>query len=414
VRTARPRRWFNDGRHSDAPTGQQRSLKLRIAISTPAYPLPGDPTRGRYIYEIARCLGKLATVEVFFHTGRYPRLRWLRPRSFVPTNVTSDLSTPDVKVTAFDYPSFPIVSRAVNGYVSGQALLRRLKPFEPDVVLGYWIYPEGYGAWRCAQHLGIPCVLGGLGTDIRACVGLTRWFSGRVLRAADQLIMVSEEMRRLAIERFGVDPARVHAITNGVNTSIFHPRVEALMRRKLGLPGGARIILYVGRFVVSKGLRELLEAFAALAAQDSDLHLVLIGDGVIREELRARVATAPWGVQVYLPGAMQPEAIAEWIGAADLLCLPSYSEGYPNVVVEALASGRPVVATDVGGIPELVNITNGRLVPPRDAVALQIALAEAIGHAWDQQAIAAAWSRSWDDVARATLAVCQQACRGDT
>jgi teichuronic acid biosynthesis glycosyltransferase TuaC len=384
---------------------------LRIAISTPAYPLPGDPTRGRYIYEIARCLGRLATIEVFFYTARYPRMRWLRPRTFEPTDVTTDLSTPDVKVTAFDYPSIPLVSRAINGHVGGRALLRRLRPFRPDIVLGYWIYPEGYGAWRCARQLGVPCVLGGLGTDIRARDSLTRWLSGHALRSADQLIMVSQEMRRLVIDRFGVDPARVHAIANGVNAAIFHPRDAAAMRQKLGLSAAYRIIVYVGRFVATKGVRELLQAFDALAAHDDTLRLVFIGDGVMREELRAQVAAARWGDRVLMPGAMQPEAIAEWLGAANLLCLPSYSEGYPNVVIEALACGRPVVATEVGGIPEIVDATNGRLVPPRDASALRVALAETLGRPWDQQALAAPWSRSWDDVARATLEVCEQACR---
>jgi teichuronic acid biosynthesis glycosyltransferase TuaC len=385
---------------------------LRIAISTPAYPLPGDLTRGRYIYEIACCLTRLATVEVFFHTARYPRARWLQPRSYVPVNVTGDLSTPEVRATAFHYPSVPVISRAVNGYVSGKALLARLRPFRPDLVLGYWIYPEGYGAWRCARRLGVPCVLGALGTDLRARDGLTGWFSGLAMRAADRLIVVSEEMRGLAIERYAVDPGRVHTITNGVNSKIFHPRAKALMREKLGLRAGARIVLYVGRLVSSKGLRELLDAFAVLAGSDADLYLVLIGDGVMREELHARVANAPWGANVRLPGAMQPEAIAEWIGAADLLCLPSYSEGYPNVVVEALACGRPVVGTAVGGIPEIVNASNGRLARPRDVVSLRIALQDVLGREWDEQALAAAWSRGWDDVARDTLAVCQEACSG--
>jgi teichuronic acid biosynthesis glycosyltransferase TuaC len=387
-----------------------RPFKLRIAISTPAYPLPGDPTRGRYIYEIARALGRLATVEVFFHTNRYPQLRWLRPRTFVPTDVTADLSTPDAKVTAFDYPSIPLLTRAINGQLSGRALLRRLRPFRPDLVLGYWIYPEGYGAWRCARRLGIPCVLGGLGTDIRARDALTRWLSGRALRAADQLIMVSQEMRRLVIDRFRVAPARVHAIANGVNAVIFHPRDRAAMRLKLGLGIALRIIVYVGRFVATKGVRELLQAFGALATQDADLRLVLIGDGVMREELQAQVAAAAWGRHVLLPGAMQPEAIAEWLSAGDLLCLPSYSEGYPNVVLESLACGRPVVATNVGGIPEIIDATNGRLVAPRDSAGLQAALAATLAGRWDQQALAAPWSRSWDDVARATLAVCEQAC----
>jgi teichuronic acid biosynthesis glycosyltransferase TuaC len=382
---------------------------LRIAISTPAYPLPGDPTRGRYIYEIARCLGRLATVEVFFHSGRYPKHRWLQPRTYIPTPVTNNLSTADVKVTAFDYPSFPIVSRVANGHLSGYALLQRLKVFQPDVVLAYWIFPEGYGALRCARRLGVPCVLGGLGTDIRARDGLTRWFTGRALRGADESIMVSEEMRTLALDRYKVDPARTHTITNGVNTNIFYPRDQALMRRQLALPAAARVIVYVGRFVATKGLRELLDAYSLLERQIADLHLVLIGNGVMSGELQHRIASSTWGTKVHLPGAMQPEHVAQWINAADVLCLPSYSEGYPNVVVEALACGRPVVATHVGGTPELVNATNGLLVAPRDPVALGQALATALTTEWSHEAIAASWSRSWNDVALATLAVCQEA-----
>jgi glycosyltransferase involved in cell wall biosynthesis len=107
-----------------------------------------------------------------------------------------------------------------------------------------------------------------------------------------------------------------------------------------------------------------------------------------------------------MPGGLVPTQVAEWIGAADLLCLPSWSEGYPNVVVEAIACGCPVVATDVGGTSEIVNATNGLLVPPREPARLQAALAAALGCRWDRAAIAAAIRRSWDDVARETLEVC--------
>jgi teichuronic acid biosynthesis glycosyltransferase TuaC len=382
---------------------------MRIAISTPVYPLPGDLTRGRYMYEIARCLSKLATVEIFFHTGRYPRTRWLRPRSFVATDVTSDLSTADVKVTSFTYPAVPFATRAINGLVSGGALLRRLRRFAPDVVLAYWIYPEGYGAWRCARQLGVPCIMGGLGTDVRLRGGLTAWLSGRALRGADQLIMCSEELSKVTVKRFKVNPKRVHTIINGVDSNRFYARDQQLMRTRLGLPADARIILYVGRFLATKGLRELLQAFENLAAKDTSVRLVLIGDGVMREELQARVAASNSRAGILMPGPMQPDAIAEWVGAADLLCLPSYSEGYPNAVLEALASGRPVVASDVGGIPEMVNGHNGRLVPARDVTALQLGLADVLARSWNHQVLASAWSRSWNDVARATLSVCELA-----
>jgi len=94
-----------------------------------------------------------------------------------------------------------------------------------------------------------------------------------------------------------------------------------------------------------------------------------------------------------------------------VLTLPSWSEGYPNVVVEGAACGRPVVATDVGGTREILDEHNGILIPPKDPVALEQALARALDGAWDHAAIAQRMSRTWDDVARETLVVCEQVAR---
>jgi glycosyltransferase involved in cell wall biosynthesis len=93
------------------------------------------------------------------------------------------------------------------------------------------------------------------------------------------------------------------------------------------------------------------------------------------------------------------------MAAADLVTLPSYMEGCPNVVLEALASGRPVVATNVGGIPEILSDECGRLVPPRDAGALAQALASVLDRTWDAEAISAHGSRSWETVAAELLEV---------
>ena len=93
------------------------------------------------------------------------------------------------------------------------------------------------------------------------------------------------------------------------------------------------------------------------------------------------------------------------MAAADLVTLPSYMEGCPNVVLEALACGRPVVATNVGGIPEIMNDKCGRLVPPRDPAALARALASVLDATWDAAAISAHWSRSWSMVAAELMAV---------
>jgi glycosyltransferase involved in cell wall biosynthesis len=91
------------------------------------------------------------------------------------------------------------------------------------------------------------------------------------------------------------------------------------------------------------------------------------------------------------------------MAAADLITLPSYMEGCPNVVLEALACGRPVVATRVGGIPEIMSDACGRLIPPRDATALAEALHAVLSAQWDATSISAHWSRSWSTVAQELL-----------
>jgi glycosyltransferase involved in cell wall biosynthesis len=99
------------------------------------------------------------------------------------------------------------------------------------------------------------------------------------------------------------------------------------------------------------------------------------------------------------------------MAAANVLALPSYSEGHPNVIVEALACGRPVVATPVGGIPEVVDATSSILVPPRDSAALAKGLDEALRRDWDESALSRRFSRDWRTVAAETLAACEEAVR---
>jgi len=110
-------------------------------------------------------------------------------------------------------------------------------------------------------------------------------------------------------------------------------------------------------------------------------------------------------VKAQLRGNVAPERVADWMRVADVLVLPSYSEGYPNVLVEALACGCPIVATHVGGIAEIVAFDTGILIPPRDSEALAKAVISALSRAWDRKAFEK-WNRSWDTVADETLQAC--------
>jgi teichuronic acid biosynthesis glycosyltransferase TuaC len=277
----------------------------------------------------------------------------------------------------------------------------------PDVILNYWLYPDGYAAVRMGRALGVPVVVGAIGSDIRRrndpiTIRLVR----QTMLQADAVITVSEELRERAIAQ-GVAAGKVTAIRNGCDTEVFHPGDRAEARQQLGFDSQSELIVYAGNLLASKGLGELMEAFVELAKARPLLRLAIIGQGPYGEKLAQRAAAAGVESRVTMPGRRDAAGIAQWMRAADVFCLPSYSEGCPNVVVEALACGRPLVATNVGGIPELVNETSGLLVPPRDTEALRGALDAALSKQWDSARIARTSTRSWASVAAETLAVCR-------
>lgn len=379
---------------------------MRILVVTSQFPIAGDATRGRPIHQTLRELARLASVHVVSPIAMYPR--WAQPKSYLFR--APDASPPDSDCAADyrPYPALPMLSRPFNGWLCGRAIRAAARRFEADVVLAYWLYPDAYGAMQVARQLDIPLVAGGRGSDIRVRDPLSRFLTRRVVRAASRLLVVSADLGRMAASEYGADPARTRVIPNGCDAAIFHEsdRVEA--RAALGVAEEAQLIVYVGRLVAEKGLRELLAAMTTLTAQRPRAELVLVGDGPLRDELTARVA-AFTGSRVRFAGAQTPPEVARWMAAANLITLPSYSEGHPNVLVEALACGRPVVSTPVGGVPEVVDASCSILVPPRDADALALALAQTLDREWDAEALSLRFSRSWNTVAEDTLCACAEA-----
>lgn len=379
---------------------------MRILVVTSQFPIAGEPNRGRPILQTVRALSRRAEVRVLSPVARYPR--WARPRSYLFRAADPAHAVPGCDVRYLEYPALPALSRPFNGRLCARTLHAPLREFAPDVVLSYWLYPDAYGAMRAAQRAGVPLVVGARGSDLRVRDAISRRLTRPVLHAAQRILVVSEDLGRVAVRDYGADPARIRAIPNGCDAAIFHPQPREAARAALGLDAGAELVVYVGRLVPEKGLRELLDAVATLAPQRPRLQLALIGDGPMRAELEGCLAADP-SLRVALPGALGPQEVARWMAASDLVTLPSYSEGHPNVLVEALACGRPVVATPVGGIPEVVDTDCGVLVPARDPAALAAGLADVLDRGWDASALARRFSRDWDAVAEDTLAACREA-----
>lgn len=377
-----------------------------ISIITPMFPVPDEPYRGKPIYQTVLALQKFADIEVFCPSRVYPP--FLSPRTYRHRRADRSYRPPGIeRVEYIEYGVFPFITRPWNGYLCERQIYPRLARSRSDIVLAFWVYPDGYAAVRAGHRLGKPVIVSARGSDVRR---IDDPFTDRLvrttLRTADSIVTVSEELRERALE-LGAPPERTRTITNGIDRAVFHHQSRDMARRKLGLAADGRTILFVGWLSATKGLMELLEAFRSLAVQDAGLQLVCAGEGAFRPAMLEFAARNGLEARVHLPGGCNSETIAAWMNAADVFCLPSHSEGCPNVVVEATACGCPVVATAVGGTPTLVSPETGVLVPPRDAGQLAGALSAALARSWDRPRIASLWSRGWNDVARDIYDICQ-------
>ncbi len=212
------------------------------------------------------------------------------------------------------------------------------------------------------------------------------------LRAA--VVCVSAAVREDYLRATGVPADRVLVLYNGLDVAAFArlPREREPVRRELGLPPDALLLLCPARLVPDKGHRDLVAAFGRISRAHPRAHLVLAGDGPLAGELRETVTRAGLGDRIHLPGPR--DDIPRILRAADLLVLASRREGFSNVVLEALAAGIPPVVTDVGGNREAMEgETTGRLVPPSDPPALAAALDELLSNPGLRHRLGAAAAR---------------------
>lgn len=366
---------------------------MKIAIVTHYFPSSSEPWQGRSAYQRMLELSKLAEVRVFYPHASYPEMvrRWVKSSD----QFDAFYSPSGVNVRYYDYLAIPFISRPINGWMAAQALLPHVRNFAPDIIYSFVLYPDGYAALQIGKKLGIPVVAKSIGSDVNRITNpIVRMHTRKVLREADFLISVSEDMRRKMVE-MGAPQEKTRAVINGCDLSVFHVRDRTDARRQLGIDPESEAVVYVGRMDTKKGLRELVQAAVSLHSTRPRLHVYMIGPGPDRPVIESDIQAANAGSYIHLIDGCTFDEVAVWMAASTLVTLPSYMEGCPNVVVEALACGRPVVASRVGGIPEVMDEEAGRFVEPRDAGDLARALNSALDAQWDAQAISARWSRAW-------------------
>jgi glycosyltransferase involved in cell wall biosynthesis len=232
---------------------------------------------------------------------------------------------------------------------------------------------------------GIPLVITSHGSDVYDFPfrnNFTYAIAQYTLSRADHAIAVckSDADKLLSL---GTSPEKVSIIPNGFDSNVFKPIPQSSARRELGLPMHKKILLSVGTLHEVKGHTYLIDAIKVLLERRRDFLTVIIGSGPLENMLKRKIEQLGLAQNIMMPGWIPHNRLSLWMNACDVFVLPSLNEGLPTVIPEVLACGKPVVATRVGGIPDLIISDKvGLLANPRDSESLASAISEALSRKW--------------------------------
>lgn len=415
---------------------------MRILTISNLFPRPDRPTLGMFNAQLFAEVAKMASVRNVCLVPEWRLWRWAAIRKWQAPD-KSDLPTRYQPVFYL-----PLIGRnwAAESYASslrGRVVELR----DTDAVLAAWLYPDGVAAARLAREAGVPAWILVQGSDTFHLANPRK--KAAILACANHAAGFLCVCRLLAdrIVQAGVPAAMVHVVLNGVDAARFRllPKSECAARIAAAIPGipiqsaknavfsgaervnvparivsstggsasggtdsaptyNSKIILFVGNLVPVKGPDVALEAFAELLrmTERTFAELVFVGDGPMRRRLETVVRERHLEGCVKFVGARPHDEIVDWMNVADVLILSSRSEGMPNVVLEALACGMPVVAMDVGACREmLAREASARVVAAGDATGMASAIRELLGREINRVELAARHGRrTWADMAR--------------
>ena len=384
---------------------------LRILRFSTLYPNAAQTRHGVFTEENLRhlltdCAGEV-TATVLAPVPWFP---WAHPRfgryatfAAVPREETRQ----GVRVLHPRYPVLPKVGMSVAPWLMARAVLPFLNRMisngeDFDLIDAHYFYPDGVAAVWLGERLHKPVVVTALGSDLNwiASYRLPRRHMQWAAANAQGLVSVSRALG----DRFlplGISREKIRVLRNGVDLDLFRPQPEkgAALRQELNLDGP--VLLSVGNLIELKGHHIVIDAMQSLPSAT----LLIVGEGPMEAALRERAAAAGLQSRVRVLGPIPHRELPHYYNAVDLLVLASSREGMPNVVLEALACGTPVVACDVGGVREVVaEPVAGCVVESRNAAGVASAVLDVLARRPGRQAVSDYAQRfSWEDTSHGQL-----------
>ena len=383
---------------------------MRILTFTSLFPNAARRDLGVFIWQrvahIARLEGN--AVRVIAPVPFLPR--WFRAKRWqIYRQIPHEEEMGGISVSHPRYPFLPGILMPLHGllmFLGSLIPARRLqREFDFVCIDAHYVYPDGFAAVLLGKALNVPVIVSARGTDINLFPSfpLIRPMICWTLQHADGLIAVSSALKdRMA--QLGTSPEKIRVIPNGVDVERFFPVDRHDARYQLGLEPNNPTIVCVAALTAGKRHEMLIQALSRVVKLIPEVRAYIVGEGPLRAKLQTQIEEHGMNHQVFLAGGKPNADLRLWFSAADVSCLASSREGWPNVVMESIACGTPVVATRVGGIPEiLVSPAIGILVD-EDEQSLAAGIRAVLERTWDRETLVhRARLRTWETVAKEVL-----------
>lgn len=380
---------------------------MKVLVFTSLYPNNVWPNHGVFIKERMTQFAKLDGCEIkvvapvpYFSAA--VKLNWRWKFSQVARREIRD----GVEVYHPRYLMPPKIGMSFYGFLmllSVVATVKRIqKDFDFDLIDAHYVYPDGLAAVLLGLLFRKPVVVSARGSDVSlySTFPLIRKLLQYTLHKADKIIAVCQALKDAMIS-LGIPEEKIVVVPNGVDVAKFYrvPKDEA--RNRLGLPVDKKVILSIGGLIPIKGFDLLIQAVnMVMSAYDMrNLHLVIVGEGPSRKDLTKLASSLGRSDAVQFAGALPHQELYLWYSAADCCCLASSREGWPNVILESLACGTPVVAADIWGVPEVITSGAVGLLTRRTEYAIAEGIRVALRKEWSfddlvEHANNHSWTRS--------------------
>lgn len=381
---------------------------MRLLVFTTLFPNPAAPHHGVFVLERLRSwLASAARLP-----GGEPReavviapVPWVpkalaRGRYAAFRDVPLEETRAGVRVLHPRYALLPKVSMSVAPLTLARAGLKCARQLIAagdrfDLVDAHYLYPDAVAAARIARKLDLPLVVTARGTDVTLIPrhALPRRWLRAMLRRARACVVVAEALKA-EVARLAPATLPIVTLRNGVDLGKFRPLPRDDARKELGWRTDRRLVLSVGHLIERKGHHHLV---AALPHLPYDVDLKIVGAGEWRQRLQSQVERIGAAARVEFCGTLPHERLHVAYAAADALALLSSREGWPNVLLESMACGTPVVATRAGGTPEIVrDPAVGTLVDSTEPAAVAAAITQLLEPPRDRARVRAfAEQHSW-------------------